>query len=122
MQVFLLLIMSVLASEEKETATKENSEHVEVLVKIEEDECFKTNSNYIRVSYRNSLSKWRAYRWSKNENKLFHNGVYKNEETAAHASDTLARKLIANGEKHHKLNFSDDDTEVKNKLHRGELQ
>lgn len=33
------------------------------------------------------------------------------EETAARASDILARKLIANGEKHHKLNFSDDSNE-----------
>merc|ERR1712098_856582 len=39
-------------------------------------------------------------------------GTYKDEETAAHASDTLARKLMKNGEKGHKLNFPDDSTEV----------
>ena len=44
---------------------------------------------------------------------MIHNGCsYSTEEEAAHASDTLARKLIANGEQGHKLNFSDDDTEV----------
>jgi hypothetical protein len=41
-------------------------------------------------------------RKSKNENKIFFYGFYDNEETAAHASDTLARKLLANGEKGHK--------------------
>ena len=40
------------------------------------------------------------------------NGTYENEKTAAHASDTLARKLMENGEKSHKLNFPDDHTEV----------
>merc|ERR1712098_528633 len=40
------------------------------------------------------------------------NEQYKDEETAAHASDTSARKLIANGEKGHKLNFPDKHTEV----------
>merc|ERR1712098_502423 len=34
------------------------------------------------------------------------------EETAAHASDTLARKLIKNGEQNHKLNFPGDHNEV----------
>jgi hypothetical protein len=36
----------------------------------------------------------------------------RDEETAAHASDTLARKLTENGEKGHRLNFPDDYTEV----------
>ena len=58
------------------------------------------------MTYKNS--KWHAKRWSKNEEKNFSNGSYDNKETAAHASDTLARKLIANGEKGHKLNFPDD--------------
>ena len=40
------------------------------------------------------------------------NGRYDNEKTAAHASDTLARNLLANGEKGHRLNFPDDDTDV----------
>ena len=67
-------------------------------------------SEYIGVSYINS--KWCAQRWSRNEKKNIYYGSYDNERTAAHASDTLARKLIANGEKGHKLNFPDDYTEV----------
>merc|ERR1712058_210251 len=55
---------------------------------------------------------------SKNEKKHFFNGSYDNEETAAHASDTLARKLMENGEQGHKLNFPDDHTEV----HREKIQ
>merc|ERR1712058_67044 len=51
-------------------------------------------------------------RRSKKENKTLYNGNYDDEETAAHASDTLARKLMKNGEQDHKLNFPDDDTEV----------
>merc|ERR1712058_55469 len=51
-------------------------------------------------------------RWSKNEMKQVANGTYKDKERAAHASDTLARKLIANGEKGHKLNFPDDAKKV----------
>jgi hypothetical protein len=47
-----------------------------------------------------------------NSKKIIYNGIYKDEETAAHASDTLARNLMANGEDDHKLNFPDDDTEV----------
>ena len=39
-------------------------------------------------------------------------GSYKNEEMAAYASDALAKKLMDNGEKTHKLNFPDDNTEV----------
>jgi len=70
------------------------------------------SSNYIGVSYNKKQKQWRAYRWSKNESKKFSNGIYKNEETAARASDTLAKKLSANGENVHKLNFPDDDTEV----------
>ena len=40
------------------------------------------------------------------------NGTYENEETAANASDTLARKLMKTGEQNHKLNFPEDETEV----------
>ena len=43
---------------------------------------------------------------------MFSNGCYADEETAAHASDTLARKLITNGEQGHKMNFPNDDTEI----------
>merc|ERR1712098_56275 len=44
--------------------------------------------------------------------KRIYNGHFKDEETAARARDTLARKLIENGEKGHKLNFPNDETEV----------
>ena len=64
------------------------------------------------MNCRENVAKWYAYRRSKNEKKTVYNGSFTDEETAAHASDTLARKLIANGETHHKLNFPDDDTEV----------
>merc|ERR1712098_654691 len=67
--------------------------------------------DYIGVQYIKKQATWRARRWSKYEGKTVCNGYHKHEETAAHASDTLARKLIANGEKGHKLNFP-DDTEV----------
>jgi len=70
------------------------------------------SSNYIGVSYWKTRSKWKAQRYSKNENKLIFNGYHNTEKTAAHASDTLASKLIENGEQRHKLNFPDDKTEV----------
>merc|ERR1712098_362429 len=70
------------------------------------------SSDYIGVTFNKKDETWRACRWSKNEHKSVNNGAsYKNEETAAHASDTLARKFIANGEKGHKLNFPDDNAE-----------
>merc|ERR1712034_2957 len=73
----------------------------------------KNRTNYIGVNFQKRDLTWRVHRWSKNEKKTVHNGIFKNEEKAAHASDTLARKLIANGEKGHKLNFPDNnDTEV----------
>jgi len=89
----------------------------QIIVKIAEDEFVKGNkkgsSKYIGVSYRKRDAKWRAYRHNKNENnKIILNGSYDTEEAAAHASDTLARKLMENGEQSHKLNFPDDDTEV----------
>ena len=43
---------------------------------------------------------------------MLFNGYYDDEETAARASDTLARKLMKSGEQNHKLNFPEDDTEV----------
>merc|ERR1712098_369116 len=70
----------------------------------------KNTSEYIGVRYQNL--KWRVERWSKNEKKTIYYGSYDNEETAAHASDTLARELMENGEQGHKLNFPDDHTEV----------
>merc|ERR1712098_962138 len=71
-----------------------------------------TSSNFIGVYYNEKDARWLAYRWNKNEKKAVHNGSYKSEETAAHASDTLARKLMANGAHGHKLNFPDDNTEI----------
>jgi hypothetical protein len=82
-------------------------------VKIEEDEHVKKTSKYRGVSYFYSNSKWRAQRCSKHiKNKTLYNGYYDDEETAAHASDTLARKLMENGEQNHMLNFPEDYTEV----------
>jgi len=76
------------------------------------------SSKYIGVCYHKNNSKWGARRWSKHENKQINNGYYKIEETAAHASDTLARKLIENGERDHKLNFPDDCTEMHREIKR----
>jgi hypothetical protein len=87
-----------------------------IFVKIEEDEYAKTNkrgsSQHIGVSYEEKSGKWYARRRSKHEKKMICNGNYENEKTAAHASDTLARKLMQNGEQGHKLNFPYDDNEV----------
>lgn len=69
-------------------------------------------SKHIGVYYVERKSQWRACRRSKNEKKTVHNGCYKDEKTAAHASDTLAIELMANGELNHKLNFPVDHTEV----------
>merc|ERR1712098_624510 len=69
-------------------------------------------SEYIGASYLERNLKWRVERWSKNVKKMVYYGCYDNEETAAHASDTLARKLMQNGEQGHKLNFPDDHIEV----------
>merc|ERR1712098_703929 len=67
-------------------------------------------SEYIGVRYRNS--KWVVYRRSKNKKMNVSNGSYDNKETAAHASDTLARKLTNKGEQGHKLNFPNDHIKV----------
>merc|ERR1712098_74657 len=69
-------------------------------------------SKYFGVSYYEAKKSWRAQRWNKDENKKVYNGYYKDEETAAHASDTLARKLMTNGEQNLRLNFPDNHTEV----------
>merc|ERR1712098_935383 len=74
--------------------------------------CPEQKTNYFGVSYNEKHAKWCACRYSKNEKKTLYNGTHKDEKLAAHASDTLARKLTANGEKSHKLNFPDDLTEV----------
>merc|ERR1712098_869575 len=71
-----------------------------------------SSSQYIGVSYHMKTLKWQASRYSKHEEKNTYNGSYDNDKRAAHASDTLARKLIINGEEGHKLNFPNDETEV----------
>merc|ERR1712096_82134 len=73
-------------------------------------------SKFIGVSYIKSKERWIAQIWSKSEKKIVTNGTYKDENAAAHASDTLARKLMENGEQNHKLNFPDDSENQKNKI------
>merc|ERR1712098_677328 len=75
------------------------------------------SSKFIGVTYKKNLAKWEVQRKSKNEKKKIYHGIYKDEKIAAHASDTLARNLIANGE-HHRLNFPEDETEVHPKTDR----
>merc|ERR1712098_396811 len=70
----------------------------------------KTSSKFIGVSFNNKKSNWRVERRSKN--KTLFNGHFDDEETAARASDTLARNLMKNGGQNHKLNFPEDHTEV----------
>merc|ERR1712034_91327 len=72
----------------------------------------RASSRYIGVSYSKGTNQWQVKRWSKSEKKQAHNGSYKDEKTAAHASDCLARTLMAGGERNHKLNFPEDFTEV----------
>merc|ERR1712098_255732 len=85
-----------------------------IVVKIEEDEHAKVNkkSVYFGVTFDGNISKWKAQRRSKSENKTLSNGHYDDEKTAARASDTLAKTLMKNGEQNHKLNFPEDHTEV----------
>jgi len=114
---FMILIMTAFASEKYENTkneAKKNSEN-SILVKIEESDYVKkqTSSQYIGVTYDKNTAKWKAQRWSEIENKTIYNGCYENEEKAAQASDTLARKLTAHGYKL-KLNFPDNDAEVHN--------
>ena len=65
------------------------------------------------MSWSKSNLKWEVRRWSKIQGKTILNGYFKVDEEikAAHASDTLARALISNGEDH-KLNFPNDEIEV----------
>ena len=125
--------VEIAKSEEKDTEI--STENV-ILVKIEEDDYTKErvtknfryhkfhknilkikylrkkNSKYFGVSYNKLAELWLVQRWSKSEVRVVYNGYYKNEETAAHASDTLARKLMDNGKQNPKLNFPEDHTEV----------
>merc|ERR1712098_339556 len=67
-------------------------------------------SKYIGVAFVAKRQRWQAQRWDNKDNKQVYNGCnHKDEETAARASDTLARKMMRNGEQNLKLNFSDDD-------------
>ena len=61
--------------------------------------------------YHKNTSKWRVQRRNKNKKDVY-NGYYDDEERAAHASDTLARKLMENGEQNHRLNVPENHTEV----------
>jgi len=70
-----------------------------------------TSSHYFGVSYTEKYKTWAAARWSKNEKKLISKGYFKDEKTAALASDNLARKLMENGDQNHKMNFPQDKTE-----------
>merc|ERR1712098_113358 len=79
-------------------------------IKIHPEKHF--TSKFIGVCYHKRDSKWYVQRWSKNENKHVFNGYYDDEETAAHASDTLARIIMENGEQKLNLNFPDDLTKV----------
>merc|ERR1712098_458096 len=77
-----------------------------------------SSSQYIGVSFIKKGLNWRVQRRTKYEGKMVYNGYYSNEEAAAHASDNLAKKLMQNGEKGHKLNFPDNGTEHKKKRKR----
>merc|ERR1712098_17867 len=69
------------------------------------------SSKFVGVNYNKTNSKWKVQRWSRTENKAVSNGCYDDEESAAHASDTLAKKLMENGELNRILNFPEDHTE-----------
>jgi hypothetical protein len=112
--LFALVVATKLNSEGNEEKLHQNA-NAPMLVKIEEDEYakkIKNSSHYIGVSYNQLHKKWSANRRSKLGKKLIHNGYYKDEDTAAHASDNLARKLMRSGEKKHRLNFPSDDIEA----------
>jgi len=91
-------------------------EGADIIVKIEEDEYMyvkrEKTSEFIGVGWVKKASKWRVSRRSKAEKKIVYHGCYDHEEAAAHASDTLARKLMNKGEVGHKLNFPDDETNM----------
>jgi len=76
------------------------------------DEYERKRCQFIGLSFGKAKEIWNVKRWSKKEKRKIYNGSYKNEDTAAQASDTLARKLIANGEEGHKLNFPDEINDV----------
>merc|ERR1712098_998421 len=67
-----------------------------------------TTSKYIGISYNEKMKRWLVYRWSKRDRKAFSDGWYRDEEAAARASDTLARKFMVSSDQNIKLNFPDD--------------
>jgi hypothetical protein len=96
-----MLVFATYENENLDTDTKfeeKNGADQPTVVKIEEDEYVKENkktSNYFGVCHNQKCATWCTHRHSKNERtqrRTVHNGTYKDEETAAHASDTLARK------------------------------
>merc|ERR1712098_17438 len=66
----------------------------------------------IGVIFKAKQQKWSAQRRSKFLKKVLYNGSHDDPAQAAHASDTLARKLMTNGEQGHKLNFPEICDEV----------
>jgi len=74
------------------------------------------SSSFLGVYYRKESARWVACRLSKKVKKMMSYGTYKDEETAARASDALAIKLVQNGEKNHKLNFPDDTVEFESQM------
>merc|ERR1711964_714263 len=73
------------------------------------------SSKYLGVSWSTSNSRWLVSRRSKIQRKTIYNGTFNSdlETKAAHASDTLAKKLKKNGENGHELNFPNDEREVR---------
>jgi hypothetical protein len=71
-------------------------------------------SEYIGVYYNRKHNVWRASRQSKTKRKMVHNGSYRDQETAAQASDALARFLMANGDTNLKMNFREENIEDHN--------
>jgi hypothetical protein len=116
LKTFVLLIALVFASKQQNKYDAENITKSEQKTEESSTEIFQeeneSTSKYVGVTFHKSHSHWRAIRWSKIDYTMTYSGPYKDEETAAHASDTLARQLMANGEQCHKLNFPDDHTEV----------
>jgi hypothetical protein len=76
------------------------------------------NSKYFGVTYNPRKAIWNAKRWNKGEKKWAHHGSFKSQETAAHASDVLARTLLVGDKElgrfrqNHQLNFPDENTEI----------
>ena len=70
-----------------------------------------TSSHYFGVSYTEKYKTWAAARWSKKEKKLISKGYFKDEKTAALASDNLARKLIQISKR--KISIKNDESRLR---------